>query len=175
MFPELEKELKEWAQDLQSENIIITKDLVKDKAFSLPNGEKFVSSASFGRFMKQVLPCYLSKNENQYIGMVSNDCEDQIIPGDDQFFLHIPEVSLVEGGDKTEVQNYDYENQTYNNHGENNDTEMKGFDFARNGKIFECNLKNDHTEVQNYQNENQDYDQELDNSVYIKEEPNDLS
>ena len=171
MFPELEKELKEWAQDLQSENIIITKDLVKDKALSLLNGEKFVSSASFGRFMKQVLPCYLSKNENQYIGMASNDCEDQIKPGDDKFFLHIPEVSLVEGGDKTEVQNY----QTFNNHGENNDTEMKGFDFARNGKIFECNLKNDHTEVRNYQNENQVYDQELDNSVYIKEEPNDLS
>ena len=103
--------------------------------------------------------------------MASNDCEDQIKPGDDKFFLHIPEVSLVEGGDKTEVQNY----QTFNNHGENNDTEMKGFDFARNGKIFECNLKNDHTEVQNYQNENQVYDQELDNSVYIKEEPNDLS
>ena len=52
---------------------------------------------------------------------------------------------------------------------------MKVFDFDRNGKIFECNLKNDHTEVQNYQNENQDYDHEFDNSVYIKEEPNDLS
>ena len=175
MFPELEKELKEWAQDLQSEDIIITKDLVKDKAHSLPNGEKFVSSASFGRFMKQVLPCYLSKNENQGIGMVSNDCEDQIKPGDDKLLLHIPEVSLVEGGDKTEWQNYDYENQTYNNDGENNDTEMKIFDFAKNGKIFECNLKSDDTEVQNYQNENQDYDHEFDNSVYIKEEPNDLS
>ena len=172
MFPELEKELKEWAQDLQSEDIIITKDLVKDKAHSLPNGEKFVSSASFGRFMKQVLPCYLSKNENLgTIGMVSNDCEDQIKPGDDKFFLHIPEVSLVEGGDKTEVQNY----QTFNNHGENNDTEMKVFDFDRNGKIFCSHLKNDHTEVQNYQNENQDYDHEFENSVYIKEEPNDLS
>ena len=175
MFPELEKELKEWAQDLQSENIIITKDLVKDKALSLPNGEKFVSSASFGRFMKQLLPCYLSKNENQDIGMLSNDCEDQIKPGDEKFFLHIPEVSLVEGGVKTEVQNYDYENETYSTDGENNDTEMKVFDFDRNGKIFCSNLKNDHTEVQNYQNENQDYDHEFDNSVYIKEEPNDLS
>ena len=71
MFPELEKELKEWAQDLQSENIIITKDLVKEKALSLPNGEKFVSSASFGRFMKQLLPCYLSKYENQDTRIIS--------------------------------------------------------------------------------------------------------
>ena len=73
------------------------------------------------------------------------------------------------------MQDYDYENQTYSNDGENNDTEMKVFDFDRNGKIFCSNLKNDHTEVQNYQNEKQDYDQEFDNSVYIKEEPNDLS
>ena len=73
------------------------------------------------------------------------------------------------------MQNYDYENQTYSTDGENNDTEMKVFDFDKSGKIFRCNLKNDHTEVQNYQNENQDYDHEFDNSVYIKEEPNDLS
>ena len=80
---------------------------------------------------------------------------------------------------ENEVSNSDYDQQCQNDHnnndGENNDTEMKMFDFGRNGKIFECNLKRDDTEVQNYQNENQDYDHEFDNSVYIKEEPNDLS
>ena len=44
MFPELEKELKKWVQDQKINALPITKDTVKEKAQSLLNGEKFVSS-----------------------------------------------------------------------------------------------------------------------------------
>ena len=44
MFPELEKELKQWVKEQKSIALPITKDTVKEKAQSLPNGEKFVSS-----------------------------------------------------------------------------------------------------------------------------------
>ena len=44
MFPELERELKEWVRNQKINALPITKDTIREKAQSLPNGEKFVSS-----------------------------------------------------------------------------------------------------------------------------------
>ena len=155
-FPELEKELNEWVTDLKSKSHQVTKDLVKEKALTLDNGEKFVASHSFARFMKEI-----NDEESNQTGineLLSNNVQSE------------NGHTISDGG------------HFINSHLDTNDPNCQNVDMILNNEeeipsVQTKNpsnheiLQNNDTEVVTGEEITEDSYEHLENSIFIKEEP----